>query len=143
MTEYLTIEESQKLIDYGLNPNNASKVAWQELYDNDWQELSDYDKKVSWRSGIMNKSDVLKSGRFETHDIFTFGDLYDILPKRIEDNDKMLCAANILITDDTYCVLSYMYSDNSSLVTFGPNNLISVVKDAVIWCLKNGYIESK
>lgn len=83
MKRYLTKEDSKKLIELGVKPEQSSYIIW--------KPISDYKDTPS----VFNKEKLtLKPFRpaimgfetFECHDIFSLEDILDILPNSFNDN---------------------------------------------------------
>ena len=120
MKTILTVEESQRLIDLGVDPQMASKKEDAQSY---------YD----WCCGREPNSDDIKP-------IFDLSDLLSILPKEIEDSNLNIISTQvknhkkvsgwIATYIDSYNDLAFGYES-----IFQAPELIDALNSLLIWCL--------
>lgn len=114
MKTELTIEESAKLIELGVDPKLASKEFATTIYE---QKYND-----------------------PRHPIFTLSDIISILPKEIEDNG-VTEDLNIIMSNDSVYV-SYPYIHERLKVFIVAPELIDALYQLLIWCLEQGFVNS-
>ena len=79
MKKYLTKEQSKELIDLGIDPKHASMVCVRMTHDSNGNPV---DYKEYMRLAPFEEF-VIGFESFDVQPIFTFGDLYELMPKNI------------------------------------------------------------
>ena len=130
MKTLLTIEESAKLIELGVDPKMASKKEDAQSY---------YD----WCCGREPNPDDIKP-------IFDLSDLLSILPKEIEDSNLNIISTQVDIKNHKK-VSGWMvtYVDSYNDLAFGDESvfqapeLIDALNQLAIYCLENNHIKTE
>lgn len=119
MKTALTIEESARLIELGVDPTLASKEVATTIYEREYND--------------------------PRHPIFTLSDILSILPKEIA-YDGLTYGLNIWVENATYfveyCVENgvYDYLINSDI---SATELIDAFYHLLIWYLENGHLKTE
>lgn len=140
----LTVEESQRLIELGVDPKMASMVSWRQTED--WQRKSVLSNKEHLTLKPFEPM-VMGFERFEVKDVFTLADLLSILPKEI--------IADTIMGEDFPCALTIRWDENRKVwhcayeclplpLTVGESpELIDALYQLTIWCLEKKIIKLK
>lgn len=125
MKTELTVEQSRKLIELGI----------------DYQMASTYISKIS------------SDGSYYIQHIFTLADVIDLLPRDIglEVNNKYGVERGTLccrLTITSKYIVSYEctildYKAKETIIEFNDSNLIDSLYCMVVWCIENGYIKTE
>ena len=142
MKTTLTVEESQRLIDLGVDPKMASMVSWKQTET--WARKSVLPNKEHLTLKPF-KPMVIGFERFETKDVFTLTDILRILPKEIEHNG-LTYGLNMWVENATYFVeycaengvYDYLIDSNISAP-----ELIDALNALLIWVLENGHLKTE
>lgn len=113
MKTTLTIEESARLIELGVDPKLASKEVATTIYE---QEYND-----------------------PRHPIFTLTDILAILPKEVRYNG-VLESLTIFIDNNTSVATYPFYNSNDA--HFISSELIDALYQLLIWAVENGYVKT-
>ena len=125
----LTVEESDRLIDLGVDPKLASEC--------------------------ISAMKVCASGRGiirlpESKPIYTLADILSILPKEIEDSNLDIISTQVDIKNHKKVsgwIATYIDSHNDLTFTdglvFQAPELIDALYQLLIWILKNGYLKTE
>lgn len=120
MKTKLTVEESQRLIELGVNPKMASNTT-----------ITDYDLDM-----------VYYAPRFSV------GDLINILPKEIEDSNLNIISTQVK-NHKKVSGWIVTYVNNYNDLAFGDESvfqspeLIDALNKLAIWCLENNHIKTE
>lgn len=131
MKTKLTVKESARLIELGVDPKMASMVSWKQTED--WQRKSVLPNKEHLTLKPFRPM-VMGFERFEVKDIFTLADLLRILPKEIKVDKVNLSLVMEWQCDKWYvCYMGhgYMKADHSA------PELIDALNSLLIWVLEN------
>lgn len=130
MIKYLSREKSKEILDLGIHPDFASLVSWKSIKN--WQgNLISGKEKIStkpFRPAVMGFED------FDCQDIFTIGDLIEILPQYINEDQS---SYNLCI--EPYMgggwIVSYDNFYDNTLHVCRDNEMIFALYKMVIWFL--------
>lgn len=147
MKTILTIEESAKLIELGVDPKMASMVSWKQTKD--WERKSVLPNKEHLTLKPFRPM-VMGFERFEVKDVFVLSDILSILPKEIKDSNLDIISTQVDIKNYKK-VSGWMvtYIDNHNDLAFGDKSifqsseLIDALSQMLIWCLENGYLKTE
>lgn len=136
MKTTLTIEESGRLIELGVDPKMASMVSWKQTEN--WQRKSVLDNKEHLQLKPFRPM-VMGFERFDCKDIFTLTDLLSILPKEIDGYHLTIEAS-----EKGYDVGYELYDSFEDRTFFMGSQattpeLIDALYQLLIWCLEQGY----
>lgn len=120
MKTELTIKESAKLIELGVDANLAS-------------------------SEYIGRSKTYSNGTFADTDsigpIFTLTDILSILPKEIELGDR---TENLnIVMDNCGALVGYPLIHKTHGAAFVKTELIDSLYQLLIWCLENGHLKTE
>lgn len=119
MKTKLTPEQSQRLIELGVDPSKAS-------------EHSIYMKMEAGCRGIIQVPAY--------NPVFTLSDLLSLLPKEIEANYQgEAIPYHLVITTSGLGNWEVSYSDNTTLKA--ASELIDALFELLVWCITNKHIE--
>ncbi|MDE5998262.1 MAG: hypothetical protein K2G77_08655 [Muribaculaceae bacterium] len=124
MKTTLTIEESARLIELGVDAKLASK-------GNSAMQVCTNGRRIT---RIL-----------EPRPIFELSDLLSILPKEIEDNG-ITDTLNIWVADNEWCVKYEPASDEFISLAdsyYESPELIDALNQLLIWCLENNHIKTE
>ena len=148
MKTALTVEESARLIELGVDPKMASMVSWKQTQN--WERKSVLPNKEHLSSKPFEPI-VMGFERFEVKDVFTLADILSILPKEI-GHMRIL---TINSTDTLYFAFyahwekEYMDSCEEKVIhgindkAFSAPELIDALYELLIWCLEQKIIKLK
>lgn len=114
MKTTLTIEQSARLIDLGIDAKLASEI--------EYRPKSGGYGRIGYR-------------------VYSLADLLSILPKEIEDNG-VTEDLNIIMSNDSVYV-SYPYIHERLKVFIVARELIDALYQLLIWCLENNFINKE
>ena len=147
MKTTLTVEESQRLINLGVDPKLASMVSWKQTET--WARKSVLPNKEHLTLKPF-KPMVIGFERFEVKDVFTLADILSILPKEIEDSNLDIISTQVDIKNHKKVsgwMATYIGSHNDLTFTdglvFQAPELINALYSLLIWCLENKIIKLK
>ena len=123
MEKFLNREQSKKLIELGISPDKASMVSWKNTCD--WSKKMVYDDKEHFdlkpfRPAVMGFED------FDCQDIFTIGDLIELLPITVNHNNINYFLCIYPIDDNSWCV-SYDYTTSDTFHTCVKKELVNAL----------------
>lgn len=133
MKTALTIEESQRLIDLGVDPKLASMVSWKQTET--WARKSILSNEEHLTLKPFRPM-VMGFERFETKDVFTLADLLSILTKEIKQVKKHPMTMVVYwhsINNEWNAY--YDYSEFSPIKS--SPELIDALNSLLIWVLEN------
>ena len=147
MKTTLTVEESARLIELGVDPKMASMVSWKQTET--WARKSVLPNKEHLTLKPF-KPMIIGFERFETKDVFTLADILRILPKEIEDSNLDIISTQVDIKNHKK-ISGWMvtYIDSHNDLAFGDESifqapeLIDALYSLLIWCLENKIIKLK
>lgn len=137
MKTTLSIEQSARLIELGVDANKASMVSWKQTEN--WQRKSVLGDKEHLQLKPFQPM-VMGFERFDCKDIFTLTDILSILPKEIYSEERDLSYFLTMVMPPHKCQAYYhRYSPKG----FGPimkaPELIDSLYQLLIWCLEQGH----
>ena len=147
MKTTLTVEESARLIELGVDPKMASMVSWKQTET--WARKSVLPNKEHLTLKPF-KPMIIGFERFETKDVFTLADILRILPKEIEDSNLDIISTQVDIKNHKK-ISGWMvtYIDSHNDLAFGDESifqapeLIDALYSLLIWFLENKIIKLK
>ncbi|MDE6246663.1 MAG: hypothetical protein K2M41_02320 [Muribaculaceae bacterium] len=141
MKTTLTPEESQRLIDLGVDPKMASTTC------------INFNGTYAYVSG--EESETVRdcvNDQYYTEECrcFSIADILSILPKEIEDSNLDIISTQVDIKNHKK-VSGWMvtYTDNYNDLAFGDESvfqsseLIDALNKLAIWCLENGHFKTE
>ena len=135
MKTKLTVEESQRLIELGVDPDLASATRYTI---SETEEYCGYERKITVTNGYIDN--YLSKDR-----IFTLADILNILPKEI--------IADTIMGEDFPCALAIKWDENRKewycayeclphpLNVGKLPELIDALYQLLIWAIENGYVK--
>ena len=138
MKTKLTVEESAKLIELGVDPKLASMVSWKQTED--WARKSVLPNKEHLTLKPFRPM-VMGFERFEVKDVFTRADILNILPKEIEiEGEKEVLN---IVMDNYGALVGYPKFHEKHGCAFVNPELINSLNMLLVWCLENKIIKLK
>jgi len=141
MKQCLDIEQMQHLQEFGLELKKTT-MYWARCVDNNPRAATHYGKWVLIKG---NNAQTVGLIHWEFIPAYTLQDVLDMLPKEIKPNNTRYFL-RIDFADE--CV--YYYCDDHNFIEQrkkvigydGMDGLINAAYELLIWCIKNGYIET-
>ena len=131
MKTQLTIEESARLIELGVDAKLASMVSWKQTED--WQRKSVLDNKEHLTLKPFRPV-VMGFERFDCKDIFTLTDILSILPKEIDERNLSMEHESEF---KQWCVgYNLLHLESAP-------ELIEALNQLAIWSLENGHLKTE
>ena len=134
MKTILTVEESRRLIDLGVDPKLASATRYTI---SETEEYCGYKREITVTYGYINNY-------LSADSIFTLADILSILPKEIEDSNLDIISTQVDIKNHKKVsgwIATYIDSHND--LAFGNESvfqspeLIDALNQLLIWCLES------
>ena len=134
---YTTIEQSNKLLELGLNPETADMIHWKMPKDEYYEH-----ENIIWldsvntlrRKGLVNFDET----EMEIIPAWSLSALLAIMPKLDEQNSTLECCS-----DKTGRIVSYTieYWNIKNIGYY--NTALEAAYKMVVWLLENGYIKTE
>lgn len=127
----LSIKQMQYLKKLGIDTSNASMaLVYKNAYGDfvDWDEADDNlhsSHIVEYNSDIRSK-----------YGVFTFQDIFDLLPKNITSKDNNKVCLEIVFPNNNKWEVFY-----GLIKSFFDEKLINAAYNMLVWCAENDYIK--